>query len=336
MNKQKTKRPALGRGLSALVSTRAVELNQTKTETTASLKLAANAGDFYSETEQTIEKRPRITVISEESNNSSTKFVPTNSLRALANQPRKIFKQEELDELANSIKEFGVLQPILVRKTADLEYEIIAGERRWRAAKLAEIVEVPVIIKDIDDRQTLEIALVENIQRSNLSPIEEAKAYQALLDDFNLSQDALAKRVGKNRVSIANCMRLLKLTPKVLEQVDAGELSMGHARAILTIKEPSVQEDLANRCINEGLSVREIEAIVARDVNLAPEKKLKTKKVADVGSEADTFSHITDELRQILGTKILIKHDDKLGSGKIIIQYYSEPELQRLVEIMKR
>lgn len=360
MSQQKTKRQALGRGLSALVSSApiSVKTNDNKSKDSSkkelsivSNNLAENAADYYQLSASNegndsaisnAEKRPKITVISgvnskneeEQDKENQVSFISTEKLIPLNNQPRKYFNEEELKDLAASIEELGLLQPILVRKKNE-QYEIIAGERRWRAAKLAKAEVVPVIIRNFDDRQSLEVALVENIQRANLSPIEEARAYQALLDDFNLSQEELSKRVGKNRTTIANCVRLLKLTPEVLELVDKGELSMGHARALLTIKEPSVQLELAKRCIKEGLSVREIEAIVSREVSLDTENKAKNaKKSAKQKAGNDSFDYLVDQLRKTLGTKVAVNHDKKTGKGKIVIHYYSEAEMQRLVEII--
>lgn len=315
------KRPALGRGLSALVSSGAAKVKP-EVENTKTIEV----------------KKPRITVISGE--DSSSKEVNENTIQHIAidkiipnpNQPRKEFKEVELNELSESIKELGVLQPILVKKEKDT-FTIIAGERRWRASKLANLNEIPVILKDYTDRITMEVALVENIQRSNLSVIEEAKAYQALIDDFNISHDNLAKRVGKSRSNISNYIRLLNLPEEILSLVNTQALSMGHARALLTIKEPKVQKELARKCVEEKLSVREVEAIVSRKVSLPEENK--NSHLISVKQKSKEFPEIVDEIRKLLGTKVTIKHDNKKGAGKIEIQYFSENELNRIVELLR-
>lgn len=322
MNSKKSspkKRPALGRGLSALVSSSAVKVETKEVE--------------VKET-----KKPKITVISgsndenKSDSENSVAYVSIAKLYANPNQPRKNFSEKELLELSNSIKELGVLQPILVKKDDEGKFMIVAGERRYRASKLANLKEVPVIIKDFDDKSTMEVALVENIQRSNLNVIEEARAYQALIDDFNISHENLAKRLGKSRSNITNYIRLLSLPEKILEMVKDQRLSMGHARALLTVKEPSVQANLAKKCIDEKLSVRELEAIVGRKITLEEEKKDSSKSAKN---QEKYYPEIVDELRKILGTKVSIQHDKKKGAGKISVQYFSESELNRIVEVLR-
>lgn len=266
-------------------------------------------------------------------NTPAVKFLDTAAIVGNPTQPRQEFKESEIVELAESIRALGVIQPILVRPSKEpgaQTYEIVAGERRWRASKLAGLKQVPAIVQDLSDRETLEIALVENIQRSNLNPVEEAKAYQRLMDEFSLSQEELAQRVGKDRASVSNFVRILKLPPLVLEYLREGKLSMGHAKAILTIKEPNAQLSLAKKVLNEHLSVRALEAIVSRVVVLDGPQGQKQKK----GSGKDNlnpFPEVVDRMRNSLGTKVSVKHHNS-GRGKIEIEYFSEQELDRLVE----
>lgn len=249
-------------------------------------------------------------------------------------QPRKQFAEQEIEELASSIRELGVLQPVLVRPSGQNKgaYEIVAGERRWRAAQRAEILQIPVIIKSFNDRETLEVAIVENVQRSDLSPLEEAAAYQRLIDEFSLSQKEVARKVGKDRSSVANYIRLLKLPEAVQQYLREGEISLGHAKAILTVKEPSAQLSLARKVVSESLSVRALEKIVSRVVIL---DKKKSRKLADVGSSGGSviehFPDVVDKMRKALGTKVSIKHHPS-GRGKIEIDYFSEDELDRLID----
>jgi ParB family chromosome partitioning protein len=226
----------------------------------------------------------------------------------------------------------GVLQPILLRKVADQEYEIVAGERRFRAAQRAGLLQVPVLIKEITDRECLEIGLVENIQRSNLSAVEEAKAYQKLIDEFGLGQKEIAERVGKSRAAIANYLRILSLPQELLQQVEDGTLSVGHAKAILSIKEPSAQLSLARKALRENLSVRALEELISRvvvlDVGKSPEPRLKGIASSE---KKISFPEIEEKLRRELGTKVSIRHH-RTGKGKIEVSYFSEEELARIVE----
>jgi ParB family chromosome partitioning protein len=218
-----------------------------------------------------------------------------------------------------------------------VNYEVVAGERRWRAAQRAGLAQIPVLIRDLDDLATLEIALVENIQRSNLTPLEEARAYQRLADDFSLSQKEIAERVGKDRASVANYMRLLALPQPVLELLQTGQITMGHAKAILTVKEPNAQIGLANKVVAENLSVRALEAIVSRVVVLDSGKKGKEKEANGSANgsylRSADFPEVTDRLRTALGTKVLVRHHES-GRGRIEIEYFSEQELDRLVDLI--
>lgn len=240
-------------------------------------------------------------------------------------QPRKNFDEDALLELADSIKQFGLLQPILVqdRKTY---YEIIAGERRWRASKLAGLKEVPVIIRNYTEQEIVEISLIENIQREDLNPIEEAQAYKRLLTEFNLKQDEVAERVSKSRTAVTNSMRLLKLCDEVQQMVISDMISTGHARAILSVEDPKQQYELAQKIFDEKLSVRDVEKMVR---NLG--KPAKEKKAADKGLDV-IYEDIQEKLKNTLGTKVAISSKGD-GAGKIEIEFYSHEDLDRLVDI---
>ena len=241
-------------------------------------------------------------------------------------QPRKRFEEDALQELADSIKQFGVLQPLLVQKKGDF-YEIIAGERRWRAAKLAGVKEVPVIVREYTDQEVVEIALIENIQRENLNPIEEALAYKKLLTEFNLKQDDVAERVSKSREAVTNSMRLLKLCEKVQQMIVDERISAGHARALLGIEDEEQQYELAVKIMDEKISVREIEKIVRLM------KKPKTEKTPPSTENSFIYKDLEEKMISIMGTKVNINHKSK-GKGKIEIEYYSNDELERIFDLL--
>lgn len=243
-------------------------------------------------------------------------------------QPRKNFDEDALEELAESIKQFGLLQPILVqdRKTY---YEIIAGERRWRAAKKAGLKEVPVIIKNLTEQEIVEISLIENIQRENLNPIEEAQAYKRLLTEFNLKQDEVAERVAKSRTAVTNSMRLLKLCDNVQQMIIDDMISTGHARALITIEDPEQQYAIAQQIFDEKLSVRDVEKLVK---NLNKPVKLKKEIPVDKSLEA-VYQDIEENLKQKLSTKVTITSKGN-GSGKMEIEFYSHDDLERLMDLL--
>lgn len=243
-------------------------------------------------------------------------------------QPRKEFDEDSLIELAESIKQYGILQPLIVQKRKDY-YEIIAGERRWRAAKLAGLKEVPVTIKDYSEQEIVEIALIENIQRENLNPIEEAMAYKRLLQEFNLKQDEVAERVSKSRTAITNTMRLLKLSDRVQQMVIDKKISTGHARALLALDDEEEQFTLAYRIFDENLSVRETEKLIKSLKN--PKKTVSTVKKEQ--ENHFVYDDIADKMKSILGTKVNINHKPS-GKGKIEIEYYSETELERIFDLL--
>lgn len=244
-------------------------------------------------------------------------------------QPRQNFSDEQLQELAASISQYGVLQPLLVQKKGD-SYEIVAGERRWRAAKIAGLKEVPVVIREYSPQQAMEIALIENVQREDLNPIEEALAYQKLMQEFQLKQEEIAERVSKNRTTITNSMRLLNLMPEVQQMLVEGRISSGHARALLTVENTDIQLQLAKKIEQEKLSVREVERLVKL---LGKEKKEKKKKPEDETLEL-IFHDLEDRMKTIMGTKVNISRKDK-NKGRIEIEYYSESELERIVELIE-
>lgn len=241
-------------------------------------------------------------------------------------QPRKQFDEDALMELADSIKQFGIIQPLIVQEKNGF-YEIIAGERRWRAAKLAGLKEVPVIVKDYSDLEVVEISLIENIQRENLNPIEEALAYKRLLNEFNLKQDEVAERVSKSRTAVTNSMRLLKLDERVQQMVIDDMLSTGHARALLGIEDPELQAATAAKVFDEKWSVREVEKLVKQIQNGKPEKK-KEEKVHD-----SIYTDLEEKMKAAVGTKVSI-HQNAKGKGKIEIEYYSREDLERIIDII--
>ena len=243
-------------------------------------------------------------------------------------QPRKNFDEDSLQELADSIRQVGVIQPILVQDRKD-HYEIIAGERRWRAAKLAGLKEVPVIIRDYTEQEIMEISLIENIQREDLNPIEEAQAYKRLLTEFNLKQDEVAERVSKSRTAVTNSMRLLKLTDKVQQMVIDEMITTGHARALLGVEDPEEQYEIAQRIFDQKLSVREVEKLVK---NLHKPEKPKKKPNDDVTMQV-IYQDIEDKLKQRLSTKVTVTSKGE-GSGKIEIEFYNHEDLDRLLDII--
>lgn len=243
-------------------------------------------------------------------------------------QPRKNFDEDALQELADSIKQFGLIQPILVQDRKD-HYEIIAGERRWRAAKIAGLKEVPVIIRSYSEQEIMEISLIENIQREDLNPIEEAQAYKRLLEEFHLKQDEVAERVSKSRAAVTNSMRLLKLSDEVQQMLIDDMISTGHARALLAIDNAEEQYNVAQRIFDEKLSVRDVEKLV-KNLN----KPVKpAKKVSDDSTMEAIYLDIEDKLKQRLSTKVTVTSKGE-GAGKIEIEFYNHDDLDRLMDLM--
>lgn len=243
-------------------------------------------------------------------------------------QPRKNFEEDALLELAESIKQFGIIQPIVVQER-DGYYEIIAGERRWRAAKMAGLKEVPVIIKKYSEQEIVEISLIENIQRENLNPIEEALAYKKLIHQFNLKQDEVADRVSKSRTAVTNSMRLLKLDERVQQMIIDEKISTGHARTLIIIEDNEVQYNIANKIFDEKLSVRETEKLVKKLLSDKEEKKAKKLIENDF-----VYRNIEDKISSIVGTKVIVNQKNN-NKGKIEIEYYSNDELERIYELLQ-
>lgn len=263
-----------------------------------------------------------------EENVSRETLIKVSEIEPNSDQPRRKFNEDALHELSESIKQYGVLQPLLLQKKGKY-YEIIAGERRWRAARLAGLKEVPAIIKEYNSQEVLEIALIENIQREDLNPIEEAQAYQRLITEFKLKQDELAERVSKSRTAITNSMRLLKLCPKVQEMLMDELISSGHARTLLPITDSERQATLAQRIMDEKLSVRETEKLVRallKDENEEPKEKKKK-------DDSIFYRDLEEKMKQIIGTKVSIQAKSK-KKGKIEIEYYSPEELDRIIELL--
>lgn len=293
----------LGKGLDSLIPN-AVGEAKTKKETTVEAPVAAKE-----------EKGGKETIV------KITMVEPNRK------QPRKNFDEDALQELSDSIRQFGLIQPILVQDRKD-HYEIIAGERRWRAAKMAGLKEVPVIIRDYTEREIMEISLIENIQREDLNPIEEAMAYKRLLTEFNMKQDEVAERVSKSRVAVTNSIRLLKLSEKVQQMVIDDMISTGHARALLAVEDADEQLNLAQKVFDEKLSVREVEKLVK---NLHKPEKTK-KKTEDKTMEA-IYQDIEEKLKQKLSTKVTVTSKGD-GAGKIEIEFYNHEDLDRLLDMM--
>ena len=276
-------------------------------------------------------KNTTVKVKTEEKEATDGVMLNINKVEPNRDQPRKNFDEDALLELAESIKQFGILQPLLVQKKDDY-YQIVAGERRWRAAKMAGIKEVPVIIKQLSDQEIMEISLIENIQRENLNPIEEALAYKRLLNEFNLKQDEVAERVSKSRTAVTNSMRLLKLNEKVQQMVIDEMLTTGHARALLGIDDQEKQFLVAQKIFDEKLSVRDTEKLVKK---LQKEKKEK-KDGSDQEDEKleAIYRDLEEQIKQIFGTKVYIKQKNE-KEGKVEIEYYSQDELDRIVDMFR-
>ena len=309
----------LGRGLDALFPDKK----------TASKE---NEVKFTAKVEKKTEPAVKVKNVKERTETPRQKKVPMmvkiSMVEPNQNQPRKQFDEDALLELTESVKQCGILQPLLVSEKKDY-YEIIAGERRWRAAKLAGLKEVPVIVKEFSEQELVEISLIENIQREDLNAVEEAMAYKRLMDEFHLKQDEIADRVGKSRTAVTNSMRLLKLSAKVQQMLIDEMITAGHARAILAVSDMEKQESLAMRVFDEKLSVRETEKLVK--AVLAPPKE---KKLHSYSAEDAAYENLEEKMKSIMGTKVLI-HRKKNDKGKIEIEYYSRDELERIIDLFE-
>ncbi|MGE3680511.1 MAG: ParB/RepB/Spo0J family partition protein [Bdellovibrionales bacterium] len=254
--------------------------------------------------------------------------LPIEKVRPNPSQPRQIFEKEALQELANSIREKGIIQPLLVRKRDGEGFEIIAGERRWRAAQLAGLKEVPALIKESEEREVLELALIENIQRENLNALEEAEAYEFLIKKYNLTQQELAQKVGKDRATVANMLRILQLQPGVRQMVSKGELSLGQAKVLLSVSEGRLQEDLAIKARNESLSVRALEKLIAKARN-----PLSSTSAPVEDPRVQAARALGEELQKLIGSKVVLDYDK--GKGRIVIHFYSDLELNQIADTLR-
>ncbi|SHL82896.1 chromosome partitioning protein, ParB family [Anaerocolumna jejuensis DSM 15929] len=277
-----------------------------------------------------MEKTKTDEVIKDKLDVSRETLIPINEIEPNKKQPRKHFDEDSLQELADSIKQHGVIQPLIVQKK-DKYFEIIAGERRWRAAKLAGLKMVPVIVKNYSSQEIVEIALIENIQREDLNPIEEALAYQNLIKEFNLKQDEVAEKVSKSRTAITNTMRLLKLDSRVQQMLIDDMISGGHARALLAIEDEELQYQVAMRVFDGKLSVRETEKLVKKIIK---EAEVAKEEVAISTENLAVYKDLEEKIKKIMGTKVSIKRKDN-DNGRIEIEYYSVEELERILELFE-
>ena len=255
-------------------------------------------------------------------------LISINKIKSDEEQPRKLFDSEKIAELAESIKTHGIIQPLILRKYMEDQYIIVAGERRWRAAKMAGLKEIPAVIMELSDRDILEISLIENIQRQDLNPIEEALAYRKLLNDFKITQEELSKRIGKSRVAIANTMRLTNLDERVQQYIIESIITEGHGRVLLAISDKQKQYELAQQVIDEKLSVRELERLIKR----FNEEEEKEKLIWSNDDLNPYYKEIKNQLQNYFGTKVNVSN--KKNKGKIEIEYYSEEDLQRILDII--
>ena len=306
------KKSGLGRGLDALFPEKTV---QSKPKTV-----------------KTVKEEKKVAVDTKKSSQQETsngeRMMKISMIEPNREQPRKKFDEDALQELSESIKQYGILQPLLVSDKKDY-YEIVAGERRWRAAKMAGLKEVPVVVKEFSTQEIVEIFLIENIQREDLNPVEEAMAYKRLIDEFHLKQDEIAERVSKSRTAVTNSMRLLKLDSRVQQMMVDEMISAGHARAILAISDPEQQYNAAMKVFDEKLSVRETEKLVKSI--LTPTKK---KPVVSNPTEDAIYESLEEKMKGITGTRVFI-HRKKNNKGKIEIEYYSRDDLDRIIDLFE-
>lgn len=306
------KSKGLGRGLDALFGDMEVEIAKNgKTKTPA-------AGEFDISTNMTSQE------VATDSNAGGILYIDINDIKPNVNQPRKAFDEEKLEDLAASIKEHGLIQPVVLRSVGT-GYEIVAGERRWRAARKAGVKEIPCIVRELSDEENMLLAIIENMQREDLNPIEEAEGINQMIDTYGLTQDDVSRSVGKSRPYITNCLRLLKLPEDIQRFVADGQLSAGHARAIVSAGSKEKQIALAQRAVKEGLSVRQIE-------KLAKESK-NSKKPAKPREKNADVKRVERDLKEALGTRVTLNQKGK--KGKIEIEYYSKDELERLIDLLK-
>lgn len=310
------KNRGLGRGLEALFGEMEISIQEPE-----SIEEFASGGESKNKSRKSEKTKEAV------ADENSIVYVDINDIKPNANQPRKQFNEEKIAELAESILQHGIIQPIVVRKNPK-GYEIVAGERRWRAARKAELKKVPCLIRELTDEQNMLLAIIENMQREDLNPIEEAEAIHQMVSMYGLTQEQVSKSLGKSRPYITNALRLLKLPEEVQEFVTEGKLSAGHARALVTIADKKKLIALAERAATDGLSVREMERLagaVGEEENKKPRKRSKARP--------PEIAAVEDELKDILGTKVNLKQQGR--KGKLEIEYYSRDELERLLELLK-
>ena len=305
------KKGGLGRGLDALFAD-AVPVYENE--------------DAASDTFKDTDKKTRIKKENDtEKNKDGVRYIKLHDIMPNLNQPRKTFKEDKIEELAASIKEHGIIQPIVVREREN-GYEIVAGERRWRAARKAELTQVPCLVRELSDEQNMLFAIIENMQREDLNPIEEAEGLQRMMQTFGMTQEQVSKSVGKSRPYIANALRLLKLPQEIIEQIAEGNLSAAHGRTLAGIEDDGAKEKLCAKILQEGLSVRETEQLAGSLTK--PQKKKAVKKMKNPNE-----ARVEEELKEILGTRVHIQQNGK--KGKIEIEFFGKEELERLIELLK-
>lgn len=318
--KKPVKKAALGRGLGSLLAAPTEDLEIERNTVFKAAKVPALSEGFIEP--ETTKAEPKVSDL------DRVWQIAIENLITNPKQPRQIFVKEALEELANSIKQNGILQPIVARKLAADKFEIIAGERRWRAAQLAGLKQVPVILKESNDQKSLELALIENIQRADLNPIEEAEAYHHLIEKYMLTQQEMADKVGKDRATVANAIRLLQLTKEVREWVASGALSSGHAKILLAVTDPKKQKDLAQKMMQEKLSVRAAERCVAELLKAA--QGAQVNKLEKLNISSRLMKDLSEELQKLTGTKTTIDYTE--GRGKLSIHFYSDEQMNTIIE----
>lgn len=265
---------------------------------------------------------------SKENSSGGIAYIDINQIKPNSKQPRKVFDEEKLEELAASIREHGLIQPVILRK-AERGYEIVAGERRWRACRIIGIKEIPCIVKELSDEENMLLAIIENMQREDLNPIEEAEGLKQMIDTYGLTQEEVSRSVGKSRPYIANSLRLLKLPEDIAQYLSEGKLSAGHAKALAGVEDEKMQLWLAEEIIKKELSVRQLEKMIR-------EGKPKGRKAAIAKAKSADVKKVEDDLKNALGTRVVLNQNKKGNKGKIEIEFYSKEELERLIELLKR
>lgn len=322
------KKTGLGRGLDALFADAAPINEEEYIDQTSEEVEPEAAKPAAGKVQPKKAKRTNVLIDKEEDIKDRILYIPINDIKPNHDQPRKHFDEEKLNDLARSIEENGVIQPLVVRQF-DNGYELVAGERRWRASRIAGLRKVPCIVRDFDEKQNMIVAIIENMQREDLDPIEEALGIQAMIKRFDFTQEQVAVSLGKSRVYVTNSLRLLKLPEWIQEHISAGSLSAAHGRTIINIEDKAVQKEICDKVIRGGLSVRATEKLA----NKAKEENKPTKRKKTSKARSSEMVTVEDELRTILGTKVTINGDN--NTGKIELEYYSLGELNRLIEILR-